>query len=376
MELSDRALTTSQSRGKRPGKDADAESYNYSVISSIVARGVTLKTKVWYPNESPAAIVVFLHGYAAGVTNRNDWQRTARVYTAKNILCAGMDYPGHGRNEKVTSWKSYYFPELDDVQKLVDDVLQFVGKLVEKDPGLPVFLQGQSMGSIVAIAVALRKPGLFRGLLLGAPAYELHWHVALGARLFAPRAITEAAAYVKQNISTLETPLAVFQGTEDYTASPHGALHLVQAAGSADKSLYLYENTGHNVSPESDALQWMMRRIGSQVPSRARLYIRKPEDGRGSQSESKGKGHVSKRTMSKEDLIADSVSADERLHEDGSSLDEVHKVLCFTPTPRCRSIVPCCTPDVAGADYDKILKQVKQLHVSEGEVHLTQGNGL
>ena len=120
---------------------------------------------------------------------------------------------------------------------LVDDVLQFLSEVAAPAfPPLPVFLRGQSLGGLVALAAVLRSPELFSGLALGAPAYELRWLLSP----FAPRAITAGGEAVRSQIQRLQTPLAVFQGVGDTTCDAAGARHLVTSCGSEAKALYLY----------------------------------------------------------------------------------------------------------------------------------------
>mmetsp|Transcript_77989 Transcript_77989/g.216652 ORF Transcript_77989/g.216652 Transcript_77989/m.216652 type:complete len:306 (-) Transcript_77989:225-1142(-) len=217
----------------------------------VGARGITLHTKTWLPKGQPIALLVFLHGYSTNVTSNAAWRRVADAHTSKGFLCTGFDYEGHGQSE------GQFKANVTEIGSLVDDVLQFVDALLQQYPGLGVFLRGQSMGGLVALACALRRPGFFAGLALGAPAFELPWVV----RKFAPQVILSGEAHVSQRVGEIQAPLAVFQGIEDTTVEPSGARRLIENAGSADKSLYLYKDMGHNMGIEPDVQNWLLARV-------------------------------------------------------------------------------------------------------------------
>jgi|ERR1712216_363293 len=167
------------------------------------------------------------------------------------------------------------FKDVKDMDMLVDDVLKFIDDLVILYPGLPIALRGQSMGGLLALSVALRRPALFVGLALGAPAYQLPWLVSK----FAPELIISGGAHVREHIDMLRVPLAVFQGADDTTCDPAGARELWDAAGSADKTLHLYKDMGHNMSMEPDVLSWLLARVNGAPKEGSTLCIRKPIPG-------------------------------------------------------------------------------------------------
>lgn len=252
----------------------------------VNSRGARLQTREWQPEGKLRGIVVFCHGYSTEVTANRAWQRVADMHTASNLLCAGFDYQGHGRSEGARM-------RLESFELLVADILQFVDALRARHPDLPIFLRGQSLGGLLSVAAALKWPELFSGLTLGAPAFELSWsrwallrasRVLVGA--VAPTAILDGQASVGELLGQLVTPIGVFQGVEDGTVNPVGARHLVAGAGSQDKSLYLYQDMGHNMSIEPDVHEWLLARLPSKdgratdaPPLGAVLHVRSPVPG-------------------------------------------------------------------------------------------------
>ena len=240
------------------------------------ARGIRLQTRMWQA-ATPRALVVFCHGYGTSTTHNPAWHRVAMLLSQHGFMCCGLDYAGHGTSEGRRN-------RVESVDDLVDDVLQLVDQVVGTLASpLPVFLRGQSLGGIVALAAALRCPQRFvgGGLALGAPAFELRWLVSP----FAPRAITTGAAQVRAQLHELHLPIACFQGVSDSTVQPSGARHLLAACtASSQRSLFLYAEMGHNMSIEPDVRDWMCARLeardgGGRSAQSAVLHVRRPTPG-------------------------------------------------------------------------------------------------
>ena len=199
------------------------------------AQGHKLQTRTW-PVAQPKGIVVFCHGYGTATTHLPAWDRVAKVHTTHDLLCVGFDYPGHGASEGRRN-------RIESVESLADDVLQLVDLVTAQHPSIPVFLRGQSLGGLVALTAALRRRDFFAGLALGAPAYELRYHLTF----FAPRAITDGGEACHARIASLTDPVACFQGVSDSTCDARGARHLITNCSSQRKALYLYDGMGRKI---------------------------------------------------------------------------------------------------------------------------------
>jgi len=249
----------------------------------VNSRGLRIQTKVWLPDNKPIGMTVFLHGWRMNSTSNAAWQRVADAHTSNGLLCAGLDFPGHGRSGGE---KQYLF--LDPLRFVVDDVLEYLDQLREQHPDLPVFLRGQSLGGLVGIMTALARPDLITGLAIGAPPIELGGLFGLLSR-WTPvgrHAIPAAARYANSRLGDLTVPLAVFQGVDDGTCSASGAVNLVRHAAARDKSLYFYKDMGHNMSIEPDVLAWLLPRASATASAefalpepRTRLCVRSPLPG-------------------------------------------------------------------------------------------------
>jgi pimeloyl-ACP methyl ester carboxylesterase len=119
----------------------------------IVSGGVTLHVRET-PGPGGAPPAVYVHGLSGSATN---WTDLAALLGAHAPGMA-LDLPGFGRSQPLTSGR--YDPAAH-----ADAVLCF---LAGQDR--PVHLVGNSLGGIVAMAVAARRPELVRTLTLLAPA--------------------------------------------------------------------------------------------------------------------------------------------------------------------------------------------------------------
>ena len=244
-------------------EEADENTPGLGSITSV--RGAKLQTRRWDAPSAPRALVVFCHGFGTQSTHNQAWNRVAELHVSHGLACAGIDYMGHGYSEGRRS-------RLESVECVVDDLLQFIDEVLRPafPAPLPIFLRGQSLGGIVALAAALRRPKLFSGLALGAPAFELRWYTYP----FAPRAITSGAADVRAKLSRLALPVACFQGVEDTTVDPVGARHLIGALeGCQTRSLYLYVDMGHNMSIEPDVSEFLLARLDELHEGRAAAAV-------------------------------------------------------------------------------------------------------
>lgn len=61
----------------------------------------------------------------------------------------------------------------------VDDADKVLDVLKEQVPGVPVFLAGNSLGSLVAMNVALRHKAAFAGLVMQSALVDVEWTTVL-----------------------------------------------------------------------------------------------------------------------------------------------------------------------------------------------------
>lgn len=119
----------------------------------VASGGVTLHVRDT-PGPAGATPVVYVHGLSGSATN---WTDLAGLL-ASHAPGIAVDLPGFGRSRPLYSGR--YDPAAH-----ADSVLCFLA-----GQGRPVHLVGNSLGGVVALTVAARRPELVRSLTLLAPA--------------------------------------------------------------------------------------------------------------------------------------------------------------------------------------------------------------
>ena len=109
--------------------------------------GKEIYTNKWLPDktESIKAIVQISHGMAEHSTR---YKRFAEALTAANFAVYANDHRGHGKTAgKIENLG--YFADSNGWQRVVEDMKELSLHIKENHPGIPIFLFGHSMGSLL-----------------------------------------------------------------------------------------------------------------------------------------------------------------------------------------------------------------------------------
>ncbi len=256
------------------------------------------------PNTPVRGAVVVVHGLR---DHASRYSALAEALTAQGLAVYAQDHRGHGSSAGPRQ-------RFDSVAELVGDVALAVTEAKQRNPGVPLFLYGHSMGGLVATHYALAHGEQLRGLVLSGAALKLQPSVTGGqktaARIFSavlpglpaqqlddsefvrePAARKElaedplidhanlparSAAAMLSAIEDLDTrmedvkvPLLILHGQADKATNVEGSQALAARAGSSDKTLRLSEGVYHDLlhEPERDAIisevtSWMTARLG------------------------------------------------------------------------------------------------------------------
>jgi alpha-beta hydrolase superfamily lysophospholipase len=234
--------------------------------------------------------VVIAHGFAE---HGGRYASLAERLAGAGFAVRALDHRGHGRSEgKRTSVVRF--------GDYVDDVHVVIAMTREEWPGRPTFLLGHSMGGLIALALAVDHPDAIDALAVSAPvmstggasgltiavgkllsrvapdlgvlrpplqlisrdpavvaAYNndpLVFRTKIRARLGAE--ILDTIAHVDAELPAMRMPLLVMQGREDALVDPGCGPHVYERAGSADKTLKMYDGLWHEIfnEPERDAV--------------------------------------------------------------------------------------------------------------------------
>jgi acylglycerol lipase len=244
------------------------------------AGGLKIFFRVWRPSTTPRAVVVICHG-----VNSHGGQY---VWAAEQLVAAGcavyaLDLRGRGKSEG----ERFY---VENVADYVSDVAGTIGIAKSRDPGRPVFLLGHSAGGVVSSVYTLEHQAELTGFIcesfafqVPAPGFALSAIKALSH--IAPRlpvlklknedfsrdpaavealnndpliahevqpAITVAALVraderLREEFPRITLPILIMHGTDDRATVCHGSQFFYDTAGSADKTLKLYEGHYHDL---------------------------------------------------------------------------------------------------------------------------------
>jgi acylglycerol lipase len=251
-------------------------------------RGVRIHVRTWVPETPPNGVVVIAHGYAE---HGGRYAAVAERLLGEGIAVVAADHRGHGlswgRRNSVRRFSDY-----------TDDLATAVARARERWPSVRLVLLGHSMGGMIALDLAIRPGTALDGLVLSAPAAcpgdISKFRLVLGRVLsqVAPNAGVlalplnkisrdqavvdaynndplvirspvrarlgaewlDAMSRVDAALPSLRMPLLVMQGTADGLVDPGCGPHVYERAGSADKTLKMYDGLWHEIfnEPERD----------------------------------------------------------------------------------------------------------------------------
>lgn len=265
--------------------EASTGAANAASTSVRTADGVELAAWRWPAGDAPRATVALIHGLAE---HARRYDALAGKLNAAGIELAAVDLRGHGRSPGPRAWVERFDRYLDDADALID-----FATCGSRDD-TPLFLMGHSMGGAIAALYAIERANTrsrrFAGLILSSPALApgrdvprwmlaasrfisrvwprfpalkidaallsrdpavvaanradpLVHHGAVPARTGAE--ILVAMERIARGRASLTLPTLVYHGTADKLTEPEGSREFGAQAGSADKTLTLYDGNYH-----------------------------------------------------------------------------------------------------------------------------------
>lgn len=242
--------------------------------------GLRIHLRSWQPAGAKRGVVVISHGFNA---HGGLYAWTADRLTEHGLAVYAMDYRGRGLSEGARF-------RIESIDEYVRDLSETIAIAKAREPGLPVFLLGHSAGGVIGATYALDHQAGLAGFIcedfafqVPAPGFALAAikglsHIApdLGvlklknedfsrdpavvAALNADPLIKDetqpaitVAALVRADerlhdaFPTITIPLLILHGTDDRAAVYKGSEFFHQTAGSADKTLKLYEGHYHDL---------------------------------------------------------------------------------------------------------------------------------
>jgi alpha-beta hydrolase superfamily lysophospholipase len=267
------------------------------------AEGLELYHRRWAQADDPRAQVVITHGAGEHLAR---YEHVAEWLSAAGYEVHAYDQRGHGRSQGKRA-------DLGSMDAAVADLRSVIALARSERPERRLFLLGHSMGGCIALEYALRHEDELDGLILSSPlaslnaasaatraiskavgsllprlgvyavdtglvsrdpevvrSYEqdpLVFHGKLPARTVAE--LTRSVEAFPERLPGLRAPLLVFHGREDRITEPAGSELVHELAGSADKTLEIFDGLYHETlnEPEQDRVldlivAWLDARAG------------------------------------------------------------------------------------------------------------------
>ncbi|KAL3698817.1 hypothetical protein R1sor_012893 [Riccia sorocarpa] len=249
----------------------------------------TLFTQSWLPlDKKPKGLVCLTHGY--GSDSGWTFQLTTIAVAQMGYAAYAADMPAHGRSYGLPG----YIPDFDSAAA---SLLHFYKSVRDRNPGLPHFLFGESMGGAMTLLMHFQDPKGWDGIILSAPLISIGssmvvpWHTLMGFKIISPLGlgkwqistsrnlvtnafrdpvkaklilknprlyaaptrvktrleIERVVAWLNQNLKNVSVPFLVLHGKDDTLTDPLASKRLYEVAVSRDKTLRLYEGAYHSL---------------------------------------------------------------------------------------------------------------------------------
>jgi acylglycerol lipase len=267
----------------------------------IGARNLGLHVRIWRPQQTPRAVVVICHGVNS---HSGYYQWAADQLVPAGFAVYALDLHGRGRSDG----ERFYLQAMADYLRDVDVTVELAKS---REPGLQVFLLGHSAGGVVSSTYCLEHQHKLAGFIcesfafqVAAPDFALaavrglahlvpHAHVlklpfedfsrdpaAVKAMHDDPlienevqptqtvAELARADERLKTSFPQITLPLLILHGAADKVTNPRGSKFFHETAGSADKTLKLYDGHVHDLLNDlgreiviADVIAWLKARL-------------------------------------------------------------------------------------------------------------------
>lgn len=235
----------------------------------------------WGPDDSAKAAILCIHGL--GLDNRafSDFGKTM---AQKGYSVYAMDVRGFG------SWQSAQGQEDVQFSESIKDIQSMLNVIHKREPNIPVFLLGESMGGAIALRGAAAYGSQLAGVISSVPSAELFQQRRMGFAVAAhllqgknrpfrvgdmiteqatsnqalsdkwkqdskakmemsPKELIKFAVFMRSTKKECElikkTPTFVVQGLKDRLVKPEGTVQLFEAVPCEDKNLLIVGTAEH-----------------------------------------------------------------------------------------------------------------------------------
>lgn len=264
--------------------------------------GLNIAYRAWSAVGTPRGVLVIVPGFNS---HSGYYGRAASKLAGGGLAVYAVDLRGRGKSDG----ERFYVDSFADYEA---DVGGLVSRAIAANPGLPVYLLGHSAGGVVACIYTLDHQDQLAGLICESFAFQVpapdfalaalkglshlapHAHVlrlpnkdfsrdpAVVAAMDADplianetqptRTMAELARSddrLRREFGSIELPVLILHGTQDHATKPAGSQFFYDHAGSADKTLKLYDGHVHDLLNDTgreevlgDIAAWIDARLG------------------------------------------------------------------------------------------------------------------
>ena len=247
--------------------------------------GIGIFIRSWCPQSAARGVVVIVPGFNS---HSGHYAWVAQQLTEDGIAVYAVDLRGRGKSDG----ERFYVEKVSDWVNDVDTVVEYARL---REPGLPAFLLGHSAGGVVSCLYTLEHQDELAGFICESfafevPAPDLALQAFKGLAHLAPHAhvyklknedfsrdpdavralnedpliagesqpiqtaaeMTRADERLKAEFPRITLPLLILHGTADKATKFSGSQRFYDTAGSADKTLKLYEGHFHDLLNDVD----------------------------------------------------------------------------------------------------------------------------
>lgn len=263
--------------------------------------GLRIAFRAWRPAGEPRALLVICHGLNS---HSGQYAWAAEQFAARGLVVYALDLRGRGLSEG----ERFY---VDEIQEYVSDLHEFMALAKGREPGLPTYLLGHSAGGVVSTTFALDHGTEIDGLIcedfaFQVPAPDVALAIIKGMSHLLPHApilklknedfsrdparvavlnadpltanetqpsatvaaLVRADERLKQEFPKITLPVMIVHGTGDKATKFEGSQMFFDHAGSADKTLKLYDGYFHDLLADvgkegvlDDMASWIEARL-------------------------------------------------------------------------------------------------------------------
>lgn len=270
---------------ERPIRETSREA-DHTQATIAASDGTLLYVQAWRPRAAAQAALVVVHGLR---DHSSRYAELGKELAKRGWVVYAFDLRGHGRSQGPRAL-------VERFDRLVFDLATVMEEVRGREPDLPVFLMGHSMGgAVAAIYAQTQPPPRIDGLILSAPALGalVSQGAACGANVltdFAPNApaleldlatwstdarvlednrrdplvyqrpapvitgasLIEGAEQALAEAPYLRLPLLVLHGEGDEITHAEQSRRFVERTRSSDKELRTYPGLFHDLWHEPD----------------------------------------------------------------------------------------------------------------------------